>query len=159
MDVLRCKRYETIIIFTEKFNETEFNLVLNNYEKVLREDLPADIINVEKLGKRKLAYPVKECDSGWYGVVHFRCEPEKIKYWEYTLRVDSHVLRFLTTNVEEDTEEIRDELFTAKTLLESESIEGESEQEASPGTTPDAAKLPVDIFDLIYGTGEKGGDI
>ena len=49
----------------------------------------------ERLGKRRLAYPIKKYVEGTYALVRFRLEPSNIAVLRDTLERDEDVLRYL----------------------------------------------------------------
>jgi ribosomal protein S6 len=50
-------------------------------------------------GKRRLAYDLRKQREGTYAVIESSAEPSTIKEFERQLRLNEHVLRFLTTRV------------------------------------------------------------
>lgn len=129
-------KYETIIIFDGRLTEETYNALINRYrEKILLDTHVGGIIG-DKLGKKKLAYPIKECSDGWFIMFTYNTVPDRIIKLERELRADEHVLKFMTVK-SEDGEIEEDDIEAA--------AETPSEQDVSKEET-------VDIFDLIYGS-------
>ena len=59
------KCFETIMIFSDKLTEEEYQKKVRYYKKWFTE-LPATKIKTDKLGKRKLAYEIRGCKYGYY---------------------------------------------------------------------------------------------
>ena len=49
---------------------------------------------VEDWGKRVLAYEIKHCADGYYGLAEFQLAPESVKTVEERLNIDEEVLRY-----------------------------------------------------------------
>ena len=63
--------------------------------------LGGQILNVEKLGRKKLAFPIKKTRNGFYVLVNFMLDGEKIHEVDHKIRVTSGIIRHLTLNKEE----------------------------------------------------------
>ncbi len=67
----------------------------------------------EEWGTRRLAYPIKKKNDGFYLILRFTASPETIKPIEDILRREEEVLRFLVTGrkeaVPEEAEEPKEE--------------------------------------------------
>jgi len=49
---------------------------------------------VEDWGKRVLAYEIKHCADGYYGLAEFQLAPESVKTVEERLNIDEEILRY-----------------------------------------------------------------
>jgi small subunit ribosomal protein S6 len=58
-------------------------------------------VNVDRWGKRKLAYPIKTRLEGNYVVTHLRMEPTQTAELEASLRLTEEVLRHLLVKAED----------------------------------------------------------
>lgn len=61
-----------------------------------------EILKVENLGRKKLAYPIKRTRNGLYVLIQFKLAPEKVNELEHKLRVTAGIIRNLVINMEED---------------------------------------------------------
>ena len=93
------KNYETVFILTPVLSEDQMKDTVDKFEKILK-DLKAKIVNVEKWGLRKLAYPIQHKSTGFYNLIEFDAEPEAINALEVEFRRDERVIRFLTTKLD-----------------------------------------------------------
>ena len=91
MSVLR--KYETMIILTEEFNDSELKNWVYNYAKNLRKFNVCDISVISR-GKHNLAYSVDNRVKGNYIQLNFSSMPKYISNFSNVLKMDSHVLRF-----------------------------------------------------------------
>jgi ribosomal protein S6 len=95
MSVLR--KYETMILLTEEFNDSELKTWVFNYAKTLRKFSVCDISVISR-GKHNLAYPIDDKMKGNYIQLNFSSMPKYISNFSNILKMDSYVLRFLIFN-------------------------------------------------------------
>jgi small subunit ribosomal protein S6 len=62
----------------------------------------ATVQNVEKMGKRRLAYDVNKCQDGQYVLFILSSDGKAIHELERRLRVTEQVLKFLTVRTDEE---------------------------------------------------------
>ena len=88
------KKYETMILLTEEFNDSELKTWVFNYAKNLRKFSVCDISVISR-GKHNLAYPIDNKIKGNYIQLNFSSMPKYISNFSNILKMDSYVLRFL----------------------------------------------------------------
>ena len=126
---MEIQRFETILIFSGKLTEEEYEEKVKDYKKWLTE-LSATKIKTEKMGKKKLAYGVRGCEYGYYAQFTYESTSDLINSkLDLMLRKDDDVIKFLTLRYDGD--------YTPDEYEE----EVKSEQR----------KKPVDVFNLIFG--------
>jgi ribosomal protein S6 len=91
------RKYETMILLTEEFNDSELKTWVFNYAKNLRKFSVCDISVISR-GKHNLAYPIDNKLKGNYIQLNFSSMPKYISNFSNILKMDSHVLRFLIFN-------------------------------------------------------------
>jgi len=91
------RKYEIMILLTEEFNDSELKTWVFNYAKNLRKFNVSDISVISR-GKHNLAYPIKNHEKGNYIQLNFSSMPKYLNNFSNSLKVDSHVLRFLIFN-------------------------------------------------------------
>ena len=125
--------FETILIFSDKLTEEEYEEKVRYYKKWFA-GLPAARIRTEKMGKKKLAYNVRGCEHGYYAVFTYESTQDLVNTkLDLMLRKDDDVIKFLTLRYDGD--------YTPDSEENSDSASIKSEQR----------KKPVDVFDLIFG--------
>jgi small subunit ribosomal protein S6 len=90
------KNYETVIILNPVLSEDQAKDTVEKFVKVLNGS-KANIINVEKWGLKKLAYPIQHKSTGFYNLIEFEAEGNAVAVLETEFRRDESVMRFLTT--------------------------------------------------------------
>ncbi len=83
-----------MILLNEEFNDTELKSWAFKYAKKLQ-NLNASEIAVISRGKHNLAYSIVNKTKGNYVQLNFSSMPKYINDFSNTLKLDSHVLRFL----------------------------------------------------------------
>ena len=124
--------FETILIFSDKLTEDEYEEKVKYYKKWLA-GLPAAKIRTEKMGKKKLAYDVRGCGHGYYAQFTYESTSDLIdSKLDLMLRKDDDVIKFLTLRYDGD--------YTP-----------DEYEEAPESAKSEQRKKPVDVFDLIFG--------
>ena len=88
-------KYESVLILDPTLEDSQ---VGEKFDQLLELYKAEGAKNLETLdwGKRKLAYPIKKKDNGFYRVVRFTAKPTVISELERRLKLDEQVLRSLT---------------------------------------------------------------
>lgn len=92
--------YEEVFIVKPDAADEEAESVIEQLSKTVT-DQGGTIDNVDRWGRRKLAYRVAKYDEGNYVVVKFSAKPETVREVERRLRVNDLVLKFLTVRLDE----------------------------------------------------------
>ena len=125
--------FETILIFSDKLTEEEYEEKVRYYKKWFA-GLPAARIRTEKMGKKKLAYDVRGCEHGYYAQFIYESTEDLINTkLKLMLQKDDDVIKFLTLRYDGE--------YTPDSEENDDSASIKSEQR----------KKPVDVFDLIFG--------
>ncbi len=91
--------YETVFILNPVLSEDQMKDAVGNYEQLLKSN-GAEIINVEKWGLKKLAYPIQHKSTGFYNLVEFKADPKAIAALEIEFKRDERIMRFLTVSLD-----------------------------------------------------------
>lgn len=125
--------FETILIFSDKLTEEEYEEKVKDYKKWFA-GLPAARIRTEKMGKKKLAYETRGCEYGYYTLFIYESTQDLVNTkLDLMLRKDDDVIKFITVT--------HDGEYTPDSEENDESTSIKSEQR----------NKPVDVFDLIFG--------
>lgn len=93
--------YELILIISPEVGDEVFEATLDNLSKFVAENGGA-ISNVERWGKRKLAYPLKHFMEGNYVLTQLKMSPASGKQLEANLKISEDVLRHLLIRLDVD---------------------------------------------------------
>ena len=86
--------YELVFIISPELEEERFEATIENVTQFITER-GGVVSNVEKWGKRRLAYPIKHLGEGNYVLARFKLKPEHNKVLESNLKISEDVLRHL----------------------------------------------------------------
>lgn len=90
------RHYESIIIVRPgAAGEGELTTIIDKYSGALN----GELAGVDKWGLKKLAYPIKKEQQGFYLLLRFSAAPEGVKEMERLLRIDDRILKYLTVRL------------------------------------------------------------
>jgi small subunit ribosomal protein S6 len=87
--------YEVTYILRPSLEETEVDERANEIAQRVKDNGGEVVGEVDKLGKRRLAYEIDDVREGYYVVMKFRTQPEEQKELERQMRLNDNVLRAL----------------------------------------------------------------
>jgi small subunit ribosomal protein S6 len=91
------KNYETVFILNPVLSEDQAKDTVEKFVKVLTK-AKAEVINVEKWGLKRMAYPIQNKSTGFYNLIEFATtSSDLVNTLETEFRRDESVMRFLTT--------------------------------------------------------------
>ena len=105
------KNYETIVIFNPDGEDIP-KAEIKKFEEIISKfhDVTRRTISVEDMGVKKLAYRIKDkYDYGRYAVYKWWGTPDDVVELERQLRIDDHVIKFISVKSDADPEEDVDE--------------------------------------------------
>lgn len=91
----KLKFYETTFIVDSLLEDEKVDAIINKY-KIFFTKNEAEVVKIEKWGRRKLAYPIKKRTAGFYVTIEVNAYPSVMARLERTYHLDDDVLRFLT---------------------------------------------------------------
>ncbi len=92
-------KYESIIIINTNITEENRKKVIDKITDLINQNGKID--EVKKLGKKKLAYKIKNNTEGDYLVFYFESESEFIRELERVYRITDEVLKFIVVRKDE----------------------------------------------------------
>jgi small subunit ribosomal protein S6 len=107
------RRYETIFILRPSLSEDEITAIIERSTNILTE-VDGQIIELDKWGMKKLAYPIKKDLQGYYVFCDYCSTPDAVAEMERKFRLDDSVLRYMTLKIQDD---INDEDIAEATAL------------------------------------------
>ncbi len=112
------RRYETIYILRPTLGEEAINTIIENTNKIVTDD-GGVIIELDRWGMRKLAYPIEKEIQGFYVFCDYAGTPEALSEIERKFRIDDSVLRYMSIKIadslsDEDVENAKGEVVARK---------------------------------------------
>jgi len=93
------RQYETAFLITPKLSEEDTEKLVQKMEDVVVKK-EGKMMNIEKWGKRKLAYPIKNHEEAVYIFFQYEGEPDVPSELERKFRQTETVIRYLTLKKE-----------------------------------------------------------
>jgi len=90
----QLRDYEMVVIISPEVVDEAFDAVIDNISRFITEN-GGTISNIERWGKRRLAYPIKHFLEGDYVLARFKLRPKLSKGLEASLQISEDVLRHL----------------------------------------------------------------
>ena len=93
--------YETLFITSPDLSEAEEVTLVSGLAEVVTEG-GGNMVANERMGRRRLAYPIKKFEDGVYTRFLYEAEPAVPKELERRVRISDKVLRWLTVRLERE---------------------------------------------------------
>jgi len=94
--------YEVVTIFNPGLESEEaYDAQIGRFVSLVT-DHGGEIVNVEKWGRRRLAYEIKGLTEGYYVVMQFNAQPAVAAELERVLKITDTVVRHLLVRVEDN---------------------------------------------------------
>jgi small subunit ribosomal protein S6 len=94
------RNYEIMFILKPNATEEELDKLISQMEAVVTSH-KGEIVGVEKIGRKKLAYRILKFEEGFYVLFRLNADGECVKEFERRLRVMDLVIRYITVRVDE----------------------------------------------------------
>ena len=95
--------YESLFIVDVSKGEEATEAAVNKFTSLIEAN--AEVIDVAKWGKRRLAYPINDMPEGYYVIVTFKAEPEFPAEFERLANIDESILRSMVIRLDYDAAE------------------------------------------------------
>ncbi|MBL1212381.1 MAG: 30S ribosomal protein S6 [Ignavibacteriae bacterium] len=89
------KNYESVIIINAALEDEQVETVITKIVDNLKLN-SGEVIDVDKWGRKRLAYPIQKSKSGYYLLLRYDAPTDLIKKFERMLRFDENVIRYIT---------------------------------------------------------------
>ena len=95
------RNYEIMFILRPSSPEEEIDKLIAQMQAVVTSQ-KGEVLGVDKIGKKKLAYRILKFDEGYYVLFKLNAGGECVKEFERRLRVADLVVRYITVRIDED---------------------------------------------------------
>ncbi|HID94400.1 MAG TPA: 30S ribosomal protein S6 [bacterium (Candidatus Stahlbacteria)] len=85
--------YENVVIIDPTIGKDNIEKEITKIEELIKEH-GGELTSTQKWGARKLAYPIRKLDTGFYVVFTFRAESEKVELFKKKLKLESGIIRY-----------------------------------------------------------------
>lgn len=118
--------YELTYIITPVLEDDEHEEIVEKFTSFIREN-GGEIDEVDKWGNRKFEYEMDGKSSGYYVNAYFTAPGELIEKLERALRIDDHIMRYMTLKY--DAKMIRHRELQRKNAVPQVFVEEENEEQ------------------------------
>ena len=115
--------YECLFIVDVTVGDDATNATVNKFMSLVEAN--AEVVDVAKWGKRRLAYPINDMPEGYYVVVTFKSAPEFPSEMDRLFNIDETIMRSMIVKLDYDAAEKK-----AAKLAAVEATEAEASAEA-----------------------------
>ncbi len=92
--------YECLFIVDVTKGETVTDATVNKFMSLIEAN--AEVVDVAKWGKRRLAYPINDMPEGYYVVATFKAEPSFPSELERLFNIDETIMRSMAIKLDSD---------------------------------------------------------
>lgn len=94
------RAYETLYVIKPDLDEEATTGVVDKYANLIAAN-GGEVVNINKWGKRKLAYEIEDYREGNYVLVDFKGQPAAAQELERVFKISDEILRYLIIRKEE----------------------------------------------------------
>ena len=117
--------YESLFIVDVTKGDEITDATVNKFMSVIEAN--AEVVDVAKWGKRRLAYPINDMPEGYYVVATFKAAPEFPSELDRLFNIDETIMRSMIIKLEYDAAEKK----AAKVAAEAEAVVAEAAEETT----------------------------
>ena len=92
-------KYESVIIINPNIEAEGIKALVDKFSGLINGN--GNVVSVEEIGKKKLAYEIKKNKEGYYIVFKFEANPTLISELERVYRITDEVIKFIVVKEEE----------------------------------------------------------
>jgi small subunit ribosomal protein S6 len=96
---MKKSHYENVVIVNATLEDEQVESIINHIQETIRIN-GGEITDVEKLGRKRLAYPIQKSKSGFYIIFRFIAPSNLIVKLERMYRLDESIVRYLTVTLD-----------------------------------------------------------
>jgi small subunit ribosomal protein S6 len=89
------RTYESVVIINAALEDEQIDSTIGRIQETITTH-GGEIIDLDKWGRKRLAYPIKKAKSGYYAVYRFNASTDLIAILERNYRLDENIIRYLT---------------------------------------------------------------
>lgn len=124
------RTYESVVLINAALEDDQIETTIARISETITTH-GGEIIDLDKWGRKRLAYPIKKAKSGYYAVYRFTASTDLIATLERNYRLDENIVRYLTITLDKFALEAIAKQKDAATKAESVAQEAESKSTVS----------------------------
>ena len=92
---MRKQTYESVVLINAALEDEQVETTITRIQETITSH-GGEIIELDKWGRKRLAYPIKKSKSGYYVVIRFESTTDLVTTLERNYRLDENIIRYLT---------------------------------------------------------------
>jgi small subunit ribosomal protein S6 len=108
--------YESYIIVDGNYEDNVIEEIIKKYDAFFKKN-EVEIKNIDRIGRRRMAYQIKKKQNGFYICFELIAGPEVIAKLERMYKLDENIIRYLTIIMDKKTLKEKDDYLRKKTML------------------------------------------
>ena len=96
---MRKRTYESVVIINASLEDEQVEATISRMQETITTH-GGEFIELDKWGRKRLAYPIKKAKSGYYVVFRFSATTDLVATLERNYRLDENVIRYLTIQLD-----------------------------------------------------------
>ena len=125
------RHYETVVIVNAALEDNQIEDTTTRIEDSIKTN-GGEITEIEKWGRKRLAYPIQKSKSGYYSIYRYTAPSASISAIERNLKLDETVIRFLTVMLDKKALEYYEKLDARKEKEAEKPVEATTAEEQKP---------------------------
>lgn len=105
---MRIQQYESAVIINAALEDEQIEAVIAKIKDTIEHN-GGSIVDLDKWGRRRLAYQIRKSKIGFYVVFRFASPTDFLAKLERAYRLDESILRFLTLKLDKNAVQHLDE--------------------------------------------------
>lgn len=93
------RTYESVVIINAALEDDQIEATITHIQETITTH-GGEILDLDKWGRKRLAYPIKKSKSGYYAVFRFNATTDLIATLERNYRLDENIVRYLTIQLD-----------------------------------------------------------
>jgi small subunit ribosomal protein S6 len=96
---MRKRTYESVAIINAALEDDQIESTISRMQETITTH-GGEILDLDKWGRKRLAYPINKAKSGYYVIFRFNASTDLIATFERNYRLDENVIRYLTIQLD-----------------------------------------------------------
>ena len=96
---MRKRTYESVVIINAALEDEQVEATISRMQETITTH-GGELIELDKWGRKRLAYPIKKAKSGYYVVFRFSATTDLVATLERNYRLDENIIRYLTIQLD-----------------------------------------------------------
>lgn len=98
---MRIRNYESVVIINAALEDEQIEATISRILEVITTN-GGELVETDKWGRKRLAYPINKSKSGYYLVIRFKAPTQLISILERNYHLDENIVRYLTIALDKE---------------------------------------------------------